>query len=207
MSITTTERTNIEKLLVLMFNAAPGANYLAQVVSMYESFGHNLAAVAGTLDDIPAYTTLNPNFQTPEEFAAEFLTPLGLASDAFAVAFVVDKFNAGVGKGQIAFEALQALNGVDASYPAQYVNAKAILDNKAAVSEYYSVTVGVSQTDIDVLQSVLNGITADTATVTSAEAEIDAGTRGSAGVELTLPPSQDRVVGSAAADFVNGLFG
>jgi S-layer protein len=123
------------------------------------------------------------------------------------VAFVVDKFNAGVGKGQIAFEALQALNGVDASYPAQYVNAKAILDNKAAVSEYYSVTVGVSQTDIDVLQSVLNGITADTATVTSAEAEIDAGTRGSAGVELTLTPSQDSVVGSAAADVVNGLFG
>ena len=207
MSITTTERTNIEKLLVLMFNAAPGSTYLAQVVSLYETLGHDMAALANTLDDIPAYTALNPNFQTAEEFAAEFLTPLGLQADALALDFIISKFNAGVPKGQISYEALVALNGVDSSMAAQYVNAKAILDNKAAVSEYYSVTVGVAQTDIAVLQSVLDGITADTATVTTANAEIDAGTRGSAGVELTLSPTQDSIVGSAAADVINGLFG
>ncbi len=207
MSITTTERTNIEKLLVLMFNAAPGATYLSEVVSLYETLGHNMAALANTLDDIPIYNTLNPNFQTAAEFAAEFLTPLGLQADSLALSFVIDKFNAGVPKGQIAYEALLALNGVDSSMAAQYVNAKAILDNKAAVSEYYSVTAGVAQLDVGVLQLVLNGITADTATVVTAEAEIDAGTRGTAGIEATLSPSQDTIVGTNSSDTVYGLFG
>lgn len=207
MSITTTERTNIEKLLVLMFNAAPGSTYLSEVVSLYETLGHDMAALANTLDDIPIYNTLNPNFQTAEEFAAEFLTPLALETDPLALSFIIDKFNAGVPKGQIAYEALQALNGVDSSMAAQYVNAKAILDNKAAVSEYYSVTVGVAQLDVGVLQLVLDGITADTATVTNAEAEIDSGTRGTSGIEATLSPSQDTVTGTNSSDTVYGLFG
>ncbi|MES2999414.1 MAG: hypothetical protein V4787_01875 [Pseudomonadota bacterium] len=207
MAITATERTEIEKLLVLMFNAAPGANYLSLVTTMFEQSGHNLQTVANALDDLGAFADLHPNFQTAAEFAADFLTPLGLQGDAFATNFVIDKFNAGVPKGEIMYEALQALNGVDATYPAQYVAAKAILVNKAAVSEYYSVTKDISNTDIGILQTVLSGITADTATVTAAKGEIDSGTRGVQGIEADLSPTQDTVTGTNAADLVNGLFG
>jgi hypothetical protein len=207
MAITATERFEIEKLLVLMFNAAPGADYLAQVVGLYEATGHNLQTVANALDDIPAFQSLHPNFQTAAEFAADFLTPLGLQNDTLAKSFVMDKFNAGVPKGEIMYEGLQALNSIGAGASAQYVTAKAILENKATVSEYYSVTKGISQTDIALLQTVLNGVTSDAATVTTAEHNIDNGTVGSPGVTLTLSPTQDTLLGTNAADIINGLFG
>ncbi len=207
MSITTAERLRIEKLIVLMFEAAPGATYLSQVVGIYETLGKDLGQLANNLDDVAIFNTLHPNFQTAAEFAADFLTPLGLQSDALALDFVISKFNAGVAKGEIMYEGLLALEGVTSGMAAQYVAAKAILDNKAAVAEYYSVTKGIAQTDIAVLQLVLDGVTADTATVTSAEAEIDNGTRGTAGIEVTLSPSQDTVVGTNSSDTVHGLFG
>jgi len=207
MSITATERTEIEKLLVLMFNAAPGATYLSEVTSLYESVGHNLNVLATVLDDIPAFNTLHPNFQTAAEFAADFLTPLGLQNDTLAKNFVIDKFNAGVSKGQIMYDALQALEGVTGAMAPQYVAALAILNNKTEVSHFYSVTQNVAQTDIAVLQLVLNGVTADHATVTTAEGEISNGTRGTSGIQATLTPSQDTVTGTNSADIVTGLFG
>src|SRR3954471_22779650 len=112
MAITATERTQIVELVVLMFNAAPGATYLSQVVAAYEADGHNLQTLAVQLGNTAAYQTLNPNFQTAADFATAFLTPLGLQADAVAVAFVTSKFNAGEGKGLIAFEAFNALNGI-----------------------------------------------------------------------------------------------
>ncbi len=208
MSIQASERTEILKLLVLMFNAAPGAVYLSQVVAIYESLGKNLGALANALDDIQPYPTLNPNFQVAEEFAAAFLTPLGLQNDALSIDFVVSRFNANVPKGEIVYEAYLALQLVGAGGSAsQYENAFAILLNKTAVAEYYSVEKGVSSTDFALLQLVLNGITADPDSVATALAEIDDGTRGTSGIEATLTPSQDTVVGTNASDTVNGLFG
>src|SRR4051812_38690311 len=125
MAITATERTEIEKLLVLMFNAAPGATYLSQVVSIYEQLGHNLQQLANNLDDIPAFQNLHPNFQTAAEFAADLLTPLGLQNDDVAKSFVIAKFNAGVAKGEIMYEGLLALEGIGAGGASQYVAAKA----------------------------------------------------------------------------------
>ncbi len=207
MSVTATQRFEIEKLLVLMFDAAPGAMYLSQVVGLYESVGRNLQVVANALDDLPVFQQLHPNFQTAAEFAADFLTPLGLQNDGLAKNFVMDKFNAGVPKGEIMYQGLQALNGLGSDAASQYLAAKAILNNKAAVSEYYSVTLGISNDDIGILQMVLNGITADPATVTMTEHEIDAGTRGVQGVTTALTTSQDTIIGTKAADLVNGLFG
>jgi hypothetical protein len=167
MAITATERTQIVELAVLMFNAAPGATYLSQLVGMYEANGHNLQALAVTLGSTPAYQTLNPNFQLAADFATAFLTPLGLQADAVAVAFVTSKFNAGESKGQIAYEAFVALNGITSANGAQYQAAKAILLNKTAVAEYYSEVKAVAETNLGVLQNILSTITADPATVTA----------------------------------------
>ncbi|MBG9389788.1 beta strand repeat-containing protein [Caenimonas aquaedulcis] len=190
-----------------MFNAAPGATYLAQVVNIYEQLGHNLQQLANNLDDIPVFQSLHPNFQTAAEFAADFLTPLGLQNDSVALSFVIDKFNAGVAKGEIMYEGLLALEGIGSGAASQYVAAKAILENKTAVSEYYSVTKAVDQTDLNTLQLVLNGVTADPASVTAAKTGIDNGTLGTSGIEVTLTPSQDSVVGTTSSDTINGLFG
>jgi hypothetical protein len=203
MAITATERTQIVELAVLMFNAAPGATYLSQLVSMYEANGHNLQALAVTLAGTPAYQSLNPNFQVAADFAAAFLTPLGLQADSVAVAFVTSKFNAGESKGQIAFEAFTALNGITSANGAQYQAAKAILLNKTAVAEYYSETLNVAQTNLTVLQTVLSGVTADVASVTAAETAL----LSASGQTFALTTGIDVLAGTAGNDTFNAVLG
>ena len=167
MAITTQERTNILKLTVGLFNAAPGANYMSEFTSVFEANGHNLAALAGTLGTTGAFQSLYPNFQTASEFATKFLTTLGLQGNTEAVDFVTAKFNAGVPKAQIIYDAVVAL---DASTSAEFAAAKAILVNKAAVAENYSVTLAASSTSLAALQGALANVTADPASVTAANA-------------------------------------
>lgn len=174
MAITATERSQIVELTVLMFNAAPGAEYLSQIVSIYETSGRSLQTLASILAGTSAYASLNPNTQTAEAFATAFLTPLGLQNDAVARDFIIAKMNAGVSKGAIVYEAYAALNSVPDSANNQYSAANAILNNKVAVALYYSVDRAVAATDLASLQGALSGVTADPASVTSAKAAIDA---------------------------------
>ncbi len=198
MAITTQERTNILKLTVGLFNAAPGANYLSEFTSVFEANGHNLAALAGTLGTTGAFQSLYPNFQTASEFATKFLTTLGLQGNTEAVDFVTAKFNAGVPKAQIIYDALVAL---DASTSAEFAAAKAILVNKAAVAENYSVTLGASSTSLETLQGALANVTADPASVTAA----NAANAGGNGQTFTLTVGEDKLTGSTGNDTFNGL--
>ena len=176
MAITLAERTQIIKLTVMMFNAAPGETYLSQIVSVYESTGRSLQNLANALGGTPAYQSINTNFQTAEEFAAALLTPLGLQNDSLARDFVIAKMNAGVPKGQIAYEGYVALTSLGIGASPQYVAANAILANKTAVAEYYSVTKALAVTDLAALQGALSSVTADPASVDAAKSAIDAST-------------------------------
>ncbi|HWI84503.1 calcium-binding protein [Ramlibacter sp.] len=204
MAITTAERNQIIELTVLMFNAAPGANYLSQIVTLYEANAgtqaQKLQALANQLATTSVYRSLHPNFETAEEFAADFLTPLGLQNDATAKDFIVAKFNAGVSKGQIAYEAYAALNAVPSTGAAQYVAANAILNNKTTVAEYYSVTKEAAATDLATLQSVLTGVTASADSVTAAKAAIDNQSVGGVGQTFALTINQDTFGGTSGDD-------
>jgi len=195
MAITTQERTNILKLTVGLFNAAPGANYLSEFTSVFEANGHNLAALAGTLGTTGAFQSLYPSFQTASEFATKFLTTLGLQGNTEAVDFVTAKFNASVPKAQIIFDALVAL---DASTSAEFAAAKAILVNKAAVAENYSVTLAASSTSLATLQGAVANVTADAASVTAA----NAANAGGNGQTFTLTAAIDNIVGTAGNDTI-----
>jgi hypothetical protein len=198
MAITATERTQIIELVTLMFNAAPGATYLSQIVSLYEANGHNLQTLAEQLGSTSVFQSLNPNFQTAEEFASSFLSPLGLQSDATAHDFVVSRFNAGVSKADIMYQGFVALTSLGSGAASQYTNALAILTNKETVAEYYSVTAGGSATDLSTLQNVLSGVTADASTVTQAENVIN-GTAGG-GQTFALTTNIDNLTGTSGND-------
>ena len=165
---TAVERTNIIKLVTAMFNAAPGAVYLSELTTYFDASGgtslQKLSALAVALSNTGAYRTLNPAFQVASEFASVFLTPFGLQANQEAIDFITARFNAGMNKGQIAFEATLAINN---STSAVFADARAILDNKTNVAEYFSVTKMVAQTSISQLTSVLANVTSDPATVTS----------------------------------------
>lgn len=200
MALTTQERSNIIKLTVVMFNAAPGATYLADLTTAYETNGRSLAQLAITLAENGAYKALNPVFQTASGFATAFLTPLGLQANQIAIDFVITKFNAGLSKGQIAYDAAVALDGTSS---AEFADAKAIMNNKTAVAEYYSVTKAISQTNVGTLQQVLSAVTKDLASVTAAEGAINAGTVGGSGNVFTLTSGAETLTGTQGADTFN----
>ncbi len=206
MALTTAERSNITKLVVAMFNAAPGATYLAELTVAFEANGRSLTNLARDLSNTAAYKALNPAFQTAAEFAAALLTPLGLQANTTAVDFVVSRFNAGNGnnKGQIAFDVANALTLTTAT---EFAAAKAILNNKTTVAEYYSVTKAVAQTNVGSLQQVIASVTDTAASVTAANSAVDSGVGVSGGGTVVFTTGIDNLVGTTGNDTFIGDMG
>ena len=141
-----TELANIQKLAAAMFNA-PIATHLSEILS----------ALAVALSTTAAYKALNPDSQSPEEFAVKFLTFYGLQNNPQAVEFIVSKFNAGVNKGLIALDAVTALDSYSGTDPS-ILAAQAIQNNKApsVIAEADSSTMNFTRPKI-----VLNLINED----------------------------------------------
>ncbi len=201
MTITTQERTNLIKLTVAMFDAAPGATYLATLTSAYEANGHNLAALAVEVGNTAIFKSLYPDSQSASAFAAAFLTPLGLQGNATAVDFIVGRMQAGMNKGQIIFDATVALNST--SLP-EFANAQAILNNETSAAQYYSVTIANPETNLGELHSVISTVTSNPSSVDEA---IAAMTPGSGQHEINLTSANDTYTIGAGDFSINGLGG
>ena len=201
MTITAQERTDIIKLTVAMFDAAPGATYLAALTTAYEANGHNMAALAVDVANTDIYKSLNADWQTAGQFAAAFLTPLGLQDNAVALDFINAKFAAGISKGQIVYEGIVALSGTTA---AEFAEAKAILNNETTVAEYYSVTMANAETGLAQLQQAIATVTADTASVDAAIAGMSSGGELQ---EINLTIANDTYTIGAGNFSINGLGG
>ena len=173
-SITVQERTTILKLVAGMFNAAPGATLLNGFTDAFVAMNKDYAALATALSESDAFKSLYPSFLTAEEFANKFLDTLGLKADTNAQDWVKAKVNAGESFGSVIFQALVA---IEASTDEQFKAARDQLANKAAVAEYYSVTLGKSADSLEALQGVVANVTDDPASVTAAN-EANAGGNG-----------------------------
>ena len=154
-SITVQERTTILKLVAGMFNAAPGATYLADFTDAFVALNKDFGALAAALGQTGPFQTLYPSFLTAEEFANKFLTTLGLQNNEEAQEWVQAHKNAGEDNASIIFQALVA---IEASTADEFKAARDQLANKAAVAEFASVTLGVSSDDLGVLQGVLHHV-------------------------------------------------
>ena len=199
---TTVERTNIIKLVTAMFNAAPGANYLAEQTAFFDAAGgtsaQKLAALGTALGNTAAYVAANPSTQSASAFASAYLTPFGLQANQEAIDFITVRFNAGTPKGLIAYQATLALNSSTAPV---FATARAILDNKTNVAEYFSVTKAVAQTDVAVLRTVLSTVTEVASTVPTAKSNIDGGTGYlAANVFALTAATNDASVGTTGSD-------
>ncbi len=201
--ITTAARSEILALVVGMFGAAPGNNYLNQLVSAWEA-GQSVSSIANSLAKIPLFNQTYPAALTAAEFADRLVANLlgsevtDAAAKTWATNWVVGRLNAGVSRGDVILTAVQALTVT--TNPA-YANAKLALANKVAVSEYYSVTKQISDNDLGDLQGVLTGITSDAASVTAAKDKID---DINSGQSYTLSTSLDTIVGGAGNNTIDG---
>lgn len=167
-TITNAERTNITKLVVGMFNAAPGAAYLAEFTSAYQAMGNSLAGLATALGNTGAFKSLYPSYLTSTEFATKFLTTLGLQDNQEAKDWVAAKVNGGTSYASVILQAVTAISNTN---DAAFANAKALLDNKTNVAEYYSTTKNVSSDDLATLQGSISAVKADSKVSTPAEIE------------------------------------
>ena len=197
-TVITQERTNILKLVAGMFNAAPGAAYLNEFTDAYVAMNKDLGALAAGLGQTGAFKSLYPSFLTADEFANKFLDTLGLKANTEAQDWVKAKVNAGENFASVIFQALVA---IDASTSAEFAAAKAILANKAAVAENYSVTLGKSGDSLEALQGVVAKVTDDPASVTAAN-EANAGGNGKT---FVLTAGADPITGTAGNDTINAL--
>ena len=197
-NVTSQERTNILKLVAGMFNAVPGATYLEEFTTSFLALNKDYGALATALGNTGAFKSLYPSSLTVEETATKFLTTLGLAANTEAQDFVQAKLNAGESIASVIFQSLVALVESTSTDP-QIVAAQAQLTNKAAVAEYYSVTLGASSDSLATLQGVIAKVTSDAASVKAAKE----GSAGANGQTYTLTTSPDNIVGTAGNDTIN----
>lgn len=174
MAITLADRTKILQLIVGIFNAAPGEFYLNQIVQAFEAMPGTSAqktlALAQNLMKTGAAQSIYPASMVGSEFAAAFLTPFGLQGNTSVSSWIAGRYDSGENKGTIIYDAMVKL--VTTTDPA-FATAKLILNNKVEVATYYSITLGLSDTDLVDLQAVLAGVNQNHSTVDAAIAAIN----------------------------------
>lgn len=198
-NVTLQERTNILKLVAGMFNAVPGATYLEEFSTAFLAVGNDYGSLAAALGQTTAFKSLYPSSLTVEETANKFLGTLGLANNAEAQDYVQSKLNAGEGIASVIFQALAEVVEY-AGDNAELLAAQTQLANKAAVAEYYSVTLGASSDSLATLQGVVANVTADPASVEAAKEASQSGN----GKTFMLTKGLDNVLGTAGNDTIIG---
>ncbi len=212
--VTAQERSNIFKLVVGMFNAAPGAGYLQEFSEAFVAMNNDYNALALALGNTAPFKSLYPANMSAAAFANKFLGTLGLQSNQDAQYWVKMQVSAGKPYAQVMLEALVAI--IETPDPA-FADAQKLLENKATLAEYFSVTQNQASESMERLQSVFSKVTAqsDLSSAAAKEKIIQAGLGykmeldGYTAVNLmNLEAGDSFVVGAydyVKADWVNGM--
>jgi hypothetical protein len=205
--ITTEQRNELLGLIVTMFQAAPGEQALGDVVGAREA-GASLESIANALSTKALFSNVYSATQTADEFAdavVAWLLPASTPSAAltWSKGWVLDRIAEGGGTPTAALKAsvlVQAAQAIMATENTNYAAAQALMQNRIDVSNYYSVVQLQPTTTLLELQDVLDGVTADPASVDAAKADIDANLVGDT---HNLTVGVDTLTGSAGVDVFN----
>jgi hypothetical protein len=166
--------------------------------------GQSLTQIANEMYATAPARDYYPLFLTNQEIIASFyVNVLGRTADAEGLAFWTAKLNAaGATPGSVITQMIDVVAHYAGTNPAG-LTSQALFNNKVEVAQFY----GEHNGNIDDAATVLATVTADHATVVTAEAAITAGTIGQDGIDVTLTINQDAIAGSPANDLVHGTFG
>lgn len=183
------------------------SNYMTQVqgASIDDLYAVVLASSVGT--SASYYPTYLTNEQFAERLANKLLGASGsvVTADAWTAGkdWVVSSLNT-MTRAEVAKLAIEAVAGVSAT-DTTYGAARQMFDNKMTVAEYYTLTKNGASTDTGVLAAYLTGVTADAATVTTAQTAINnGGTDVTGGLSLTLSTGADTISGGGNNDVIQG---
>ncbi|WP_297324718.1 hypothetical protein [Nitrosomonas sp.] len=209
MAITPTQRDDILKVVVGLFNGSPNGNVLTELSDLVkggtsiEDLADSLAAHSAFQDNILAGNV------TIDDQVAILMDHFGLVADddetsagSQAEAYFTQKLEDGEGFGKIVFDAVTYLSSADRA--PEFDDAAALLNNKIQVAKLYAQSN--PSDDLDTMLSVLNGVSASTP-VTQAEAlayldSIGQGSNPGGSFDLTF--GDDALVGTAGNDTFNG---
>jgi len=185
MAITSTQQTDILKVVAGLFNAAPGGTNLNDLAKAVEG-GMTIKQLANVLASNTLFTNgIMAGKVTTDAQAAVLMNNFGLVADdtttsagSQALAYFKAQIDAKVGFGDIVFDAVTFLSG--SSVPAEFTTAATLLANKALVAASYSAST--SSSDLSVLQNVVKTVTG-TAPFTAA----DVATALASGSDTTAP--------------------
>jgi hypothetical protein len=163
MAISSTQQTEILKVVAGLFNAAPGGVYLSELAGLVEG-GMTTSQLADTLAASPVFTTgVLAGKVTVDDQVDVLMKNFGVTADSDpasagsqAKAYFTEQLTNGVGFGKIVFDAASFLT---TTTDTAFATAKTLLENKVLVAAAYSKTA--STTDLDTLQSVLSPVTGD----------------------------------------------
>lgn len=211
MAITDPETTNL-KIVIGLFNAAPGSGYLTDIENLAK--GKTTAQLADALAATTIFTNgiMGGKDTTPLKVAV-LMHNFGVVADSNPVsvgfqaqAFFTDRINAGVGFGAIVYEAVNYLSQDSATLPAAFTTVATLLSNKAAVAAAYSATN--ASTDLAKLQGVLSAVTG-TELYTDVQVAAILAASGSTTADSTITGSAnaDILAGGSGNDTLSGLAG
>lgn len=216
MAITSAQQTEILKIFIGLFNAAPGSTYLTDFAN-YIGAGGTTAQLAQTLAADPAFTSgIMAGLATPVAKVMELMTHFGLSYSAVPVAGTADgeaqiwfsaQVNAGRNLGDVVYDAVTYLNSAAAIASPVYGNAAQALSNKAAVAAYHSSTLAMPSGTLASLQSVVAGVTATTPVATNADLLAAMSLAYVSGSTFALTTGVDYLFGTSGNDTINGSIG
>jgi len=201
MAISSTQQTEILKIVAGLFNAAPGGVYLSELAKLVEG-GMTTSQLADTLAASPIFTNgVMAGKVTIDAQVNVLMKNFGVTADSDpasagsqAKTYFTQQIDDGVGFGKIVFDAVSFLS---TTTDTKFAGAKTLLENKALVAAAYSAIK--SSTDLSELQVVLSNVTGDSPYTDADVANILAGSTGGGAVVLTVnqdtPPASSQIEG------------
>ncbi len=211
MAITKEQQTEILKITVGLYNAAPGGAILTDFANLIEGG----LTTRGLADALAAHSSFTSGIMagkvTVDAQVGVLLKNFGLVADeanpdsagSLAAAYFTDQLEAGVGIGEIVYNAIVYLSADPV--PELFAGTATLLNNKVLVAEAYSATA--SSNDLSVLQTVLSKVTG-TAPYTPADVQKalqDSGVSSNSGQLFSLIVGEDDVSGTSGDDIFKAL--
>lgn len=172
---TTSQQYDVIRLMLAMFNAAPGNMYLQEFAG-YIANGTTMSELANMLAQTEAFQSpqLYPSSLTSQQFAAKLVANLmadtaNSVNRAWLTDVIISYLDNGASRGEVIWLLVSALTPIPYT-DYNWGKTSAQFANKVDVAYYYSVTTGQSSTDLGTLQAVTRSVTDDPATVITAKA-------------------------------------
>lgn len=160
MSISINEQKQIISLIVSMFNAAPGAINMEEIINIYESNNDSLSALAESLSTVALFTDQFLDTASTDNVADVLLSNFGLSMSSeagqLAYTFFLDNLNDGIPPALLIASAVEFLTS--GTVDQIFSDTVSFLENRTEAAYYYSVTKELSSSLFTDLKDVISSI-------------------------------------------------